>query len=225
MLWLEDIAVRIAPCLLVAVVMAACSKTPQAPAQGSAPASVSATAGLEPIPGVTTLDPAPVAAPAAASPSAHANVPPAALTPTGDWGQVLSEKIEGGTLETTVQSPWGPVTITGPSEGAGGAVTRYWQAWAKIDFGAIYPMTTGVMRERLAEMDTEAGRADYRSTISDRYKDNAPIWFKVEGVSEQGDRATALVRNETKTGEIQTRECTLVKTPAGWRFEQIRAQR
>lgn len=220
---------RIVASILVAVGLAGCSPSPkqQAPQQGGASgATVNATKGLEPIPGVTTVEPAaPVAAPVAAPTAVPPALAPSAPTPTGDWGQVLSEKIEGGTLETTVQSPWGPITVTGPSEGAGGAVTRYWQAWAKIDFGAIYPMTTGVMRDRLGSMDTDAGHKEYRETIADRYKDNAPVWFKVEGVSEQGNRATALVRNETKTGEVQTRECTLVNTPEGWRFEQIRAQR
>lgn len=209
---------RIVALSLVAVGLVACSQSPkpQAP-PGASGATVNATQSLEPIPGVTTIEASTTPAPVAAAPSAPA--------PTGDWGQVLSEKIEGGTLETTVQSPWGPITITGPAEGAGGAVTRYWQGWAKIDFGAIYPMTTGVMREKLSSMDTDAGRKEYRETIADRYKDNAPVWFKVEGVTEQGNRAIALVRNETKTGEVQTRECTLVNTPEGWRFEQIRAQR
>ena len=204
---------------------AACSKQPapaSAPQAGAAqPAQASATQGLEPIPGVTTIEPtAPAAAPAPTAAAA-----PSAAAPTGDWGQVLSETVKDGILETTVQSPWGPIQVTGPADGPAGATTRYWQAWAKIDFSAIFVMTAGEMRDRLASMDTDAGRKDYRETIADRYKDNAPTWFKVEGASEQGDHATVLVRNGTKTGEEQTRECYLVKTADGWRFEKINARR
>ncbi|MCB9788532.1 MAG: hypothetical protein H6744_17765 [Deltaproteobacteria bacterium] len=198
--------------LIVCALLAGCKSRP-APAPAPAPAA--------PATAVQAAPPAGSPAP----PEGSAAVPAVAAADRPDrneWGKVLSETIEAGVMTRKVQSPWGPITVSGPTEEPGVTLVRYWTDWLRADFPSAFAHSTGKMRKGLALLDNPDGRHDYIEAIAQRYADNPLTAFHVVSVTTTGEgQATAATTQTHRDGKTEARTVSLVLEGDTWKLANI----
>ncbi|MCB9729724.1 MAG: hypothetical protein H6744_05470 [Deltaproteobacteria bacterium] len=213
--------------LLLGCLGAACSGKP-APASPEPAAAQPAAAALpEPTPAPEAAPAAPAGRANPAAAAARVNSAPApASAPTrreqGGWGKVESETVEGTLITRRVTSPWGTITVTGPTEEPGNTAVRYWTAWLAADFDAVNAFATGRMRQGLSSMDNDEGRARYAESIPKRYADNPVASFSVDGITEAtSGTATVSTTLTRKDGTTEGRRMQLERAQDSWKINYI----
>lgn len=205
--------------IFVSVSLAACSRKPApAPAPVAAPAVVAVEA------------PKPVEAPVPAAEGAAGAVKSrgvaAPAEPTererNEWGKVLSETIEAGIITRKVQSPWGVITVSGPTEEPGITVVRYWTDWLRADFASAYGYATGRMKKGLSTLDNPDGHKDYAQVIPQRYADNPVTAFTIDNVTATSSGAATVTSTIThRDGKKEGRKTSMLLEGETWKLDFI----
>jgi hypothetical protein len=209
--------------IFVSVCLSACSSKPAAvPAPAAAPAAAPAVAAVE------APKQAEPAKPAADGPETVAKsrgiTPPAPPTDRerNEWGKVLSETVEAGIITRKVQSPWGVITVTGPTEEPGITVVRYWTDWLRADFASAYAYATGRMKKGLSPLDTPDGHKDYAEVIPMRYADNPVTAFSIDSVTATSSGAATITSTIThRDGKTEGRKTSMVLEGETWKLDFI----
>ncbi len=201
--------------LLISISLAACSSKP-----APAPAAPAAAPVEAPKPAEAA---APAAEPAANPPSRGVAQPtPPTAQERNAWGKVLSETIEAGIITRKVQSPWGVITVSGPTEEPGITVVRYWTDWLRADFTSAYAYATGRMKKGLSSLDNPAGHKDYAEVIPQRYADNPVTAFSIDNVTATSSGAATVTSTIThRDGKKEGRKTSMLLEGETWKLDFI----
>ncbi|MEZ4267534.1 MAG: hypothetical protein R3F39_14240 [Myxococcota bacterium] len=202
--------------LFISISLAACSSKP-APAPAAAPAAPAAAP-------VEAAKPAEAVAPAAEPAKSRGIAAPAPVSDRerNEWGKVLSETIEAGIITRKVQSPWGVISVSGPTEEPGITVVRYWTDWLRADFTSAYAYATGRMKKGLSTLDNPEGHKDYAEVIPQCYADNPVTAFSIDNVTSTSSGAATVTSTIThRDGKKEGRKTSMLLEGETWKLDFI----